>query len=149
MKAINRANNKLVRHRERLRAAGLRPVHFWVPDTCTPEFAALLRMQCLQLAKDLAETEALGFTEQVATHIDSWHWIGNGYECAKTKRLPGLAVNNLYQSQSEDSLSTTRMPRSANCSRTVDWYFKTEERSHCSKRFAAVDLTTLLDENKE
>lgn len=89
MKAINCAHNKLVRHRERLRAAGLRPVHFWVPDTCTPEFAALLRMQCLQLAKDLAETEVLGFTEQVATHIDSWHWIGNGYECAKTNDFQG------------------------------------------------------------
>lgn len=72
MTAANTANNKLIRHRERLRAAGLRPVQFWVPDTRAPEFVAQLRLQCLKLANDPAEAEVLGFTEQAATHIDSW-----------------------------------------------------------------------------
>jgi hypothetical protein len=72
MTATNATNNKLVRHRERLRAAGLRPVQFWVPDTRAPEFAALLRIQCLNLANDPAEAEALGFAEQAAKHIEPW-----------------------------------------------------------------------------
>ena len=72
MTATNIANNKLARHRERMRAAGLRPVQFWVPDTRAPEFVAQLRLQCLKLANDPAEAEVLGFTEQAATHIDSW-----------------------------------------------------------------------------
>jgi hypothetical protein len=72
MTVTNPANNKLVRHRERMRAAGLRPVQFWVPDTRAPEFVAQLRLQCLQLANDPVEAEVLGFTEQAATHIDSW-----------------------------------------------------------------------------
>lgn len=72
MTATNIANNKLTRHRERMRAAGLRPVQFWVPDTRAPEFVAQLRLQCLKLANDPAEAEVLGFTEQAATHIDSW-----------------------------------------------------------------------------
>ena len=72
MTVTNPANNKLVRHRERMRAAGLRPVQFWVPDTRAPEFVAQLRLQCLKLANDPAEAEVLGFTEQAATRIDSW-----------------------------------------------------------------------------
>ena len=55
-----------------MRAAGLRPVQFWVPDTRAPEFVALVRLQCQALAKDPAENEVLGFTEQAATLIASW-----------------------------------------------------------------------------
>ena len=72
MTAANSTNNKLTRHRERMRAAGLRPVQFWVPDTRAPDFVALVRLQCQALAKDPAETEVLGFTEQAATLIASW-----------------------------------------------------------------------------
>jgi len=72
MTAAKSTNNKLTRHRERMRAAGLRPVQFWVPDTRAPEFVALVRLQCQALAKDPAETEVLGFTEQAATLIASW-----------------------------------------------------------------------------
>jgi hypothetical protein len=31
---------KVARHRDRLRAAGLRPVQLWLPDTRAPGFAA-------------------------------------------------------------------------------------------------------------
>ena len=72
MTAAKSTNNKLTRHRERMRAAGLRPVQFWVPDTRAPEFVALVRLQCQALAKDPAENEVLGFTEQAATLIASW-----------------------------------------------------------------------------
>ena len=72
MTAAKSTSNKLTRHRERMRAAGLRPVQFWVPDTRAPEFVALVRLQCQALAKDPAENEVLGFTEQAATLIASW-----------------------------------------------------------------------------
>ena len=72
MQSNKQATNKLTRHRERMRAAGLRPVQFWVPDTRAPDFVALVRLQCQALAKDPAETEVLGFTEQAATLIASW-----------------------------------------------------------------------------
>ena len=72
MKATKPANKRMARYRERLRAAGRRPVQFWVPDTRAPEFVAQLRLQCLTLANDPAEAEVLGFAEQAATHIDSW-----------------------------------------------------------------------------
>jgi hypothetical protein len=72
MTAAKSTSNKLTRHRERMRAAGLRPVQFWVPDTRAPEFVALVRFQCQALAKDPAETEVLGFAEQAASLIASW-----------------------------------------------------------------------------
>ena len=40
-------SGKVARSRERMRAAGLRPVQFWVPDTRLASFAADLRRQCL------------------------------------------------------------------------------------------------------
>ena len=64
--------SKVARHRQRMRAAGLRPVQFWVPDTRSPEFAAQLRQQCRSLKGDPAEADVLRFTEQAASHIDGW-----------------------------------------------------------------------------
>ena len=72
MQSNPQVTSKLARHRERMRAAGLRPVQFWVPDTRAPEFVALVRLQCQALTKDPAENEVLGFTEQAATLIASW-----------------------------------------------------------------------------
>jgi len=37
-------------HRERLRAQGLRPVQFWVPDVQSPQFAQLAHDQSLGVA---------------------------------------------------------------------------------------------------
>ena len=63
---------KLARHRERMRAAGLRPVQFWVPDTRLPEFAAQVRRQCQNLKGDPAEAVALRFAEAAASRIEGW-----------------------------------------------------------------------------
>lgn len=38
-------------YRERMRAAGLRPVQLWVPDTRSPEFLAKCRADALAVAK--------------------------------------------------------------------------------------------------
>jgi hypothetical protein len=50
-------------YRDRLRAAGLRPIQLWVPDTRAPGFAAECRRQSSALAHDAAETDAATFIE--------------------------------------------------------------------------------------
>ncbi len=72
MASNHNSNIKTVRHRERMRAAGLRPVQFWVPDTRTPEFAALLHEQCRNLKGTPEEAEVLRFTEEAASEIEGW-----------------------------------------------------------------------------
>ena len=63
------------KHRQSLRAAGLRPVQIWVPDTRRAGFAAECRRQSLSLAADAAATadEAAlhALLEQVAD-TDGW-----------------------------------------------------------------------------
>ncbi len=54
-------------YRARLRAAGLRPVTLWLPDTKSPAFQAEMRRQSRALAAhDLAGDEMLKWIE--ATH---------------------------------------------------------------------------------
>lgn len=72
MSSIHESTGKVARHRERMRAAGLRPVQFWVPDTRSPEFTAQVRQQCLTLNGDPAEAEVLRFTEDAASHVEGW-----------------------------------------------------------------------------
>lgn len=72
MASVHESHSKVARHRERMRAAGLRPVQFWVPDTRTPEFAAEVRNQCQKLKGDPAEADALRFTEEAASHVEGW-----------------------------------------------------------------------------
>jgi hypothetical protein len=72
MPSINESISKVARHRERMRAAGLRPVQFWVPDTRSPEFAAQVRQQCQMLSGDPEEAEVLRFSEDAASHVEGW-----------------------------------------------------------------------------
>jgi hypothetical protein len=52
-------NDRVRKHREALRMAGLRPVQLWVPDTRQASFAAQCREQSARLANDPLETETL------------------------------------------------------------------------------------------
>lgn len=54
------------RHRDKLRAAGLRPVQIWVPDTRQPAFAEECRRQSRLLRDDPQEAETLRWLEAVA-----------------------------------------------------------------------------------
>lgn len=65
-------NAKVARSRERMRAAGLRPVQFWVPDTREVALAQQLRQQCLALADDAHEAAALHMVEEAASHTKGW-----------------------------------------------------------------------------
>ena len=60
------------RHRLALRAAGLRPVQVWVPDTRDPEFVAECRRQSLATRDDPQEAEILDWIEAVSDHRD---WV--------------------------------------------------------------------------
>jgi Protein of unknown function (DUF3018) len=56
---------KVKAHRERLRASGLRPIQFWVPDVRSPEFAAEARRQSLLVAQSEQEKDDLAFIESL------------------------------------------------------------------------------------
>jgi len=59
------------KNRAALRAAGLRPVLIWVPDTRRAGFAEECRSQSRSLQDDVHERETLDWLEHVAD-TDSW-----------------------------------------------------------------------------
>jgi len=50
-------------HRERLRAQGLRPVQFWVPDVRSPKFAQQAHDQSLAVATSKLESDDQAFID--------------------------------------------------------------------------------------
>ena len=56
---------RVQRHRNGLRAAGLRPLQIWVPDTRRPGFAAECRRQSLLVRDTLQEQETLDWLDAV------------------------------------------------------------------------------------
>ena len=59
-------HKKMQDYRRRLRAAGLRPVQIWVPDTRSAHFAEEARHQSLLVSRHESEQETLDFIEIVA-----------------------------------------------------------------------------------
>ncbi len=59
------------KHREQLRAAGLRPVQLWLPDTSSESFRRKCERESLSLANDPLETETLAWIAEVAD-TDGW-----------------------------------------------------------------------------
>lgn len=60
------AAQRVQRHRAGLRAAGLRPVQIWVPDTRRRGFAEECRRQSRLLREDPQESETSSWLEAVA-----------------------------------------------------------------------------------
>lgn len=59
------------KRREALRAAGLRPVQIWVPDTSRPGFADECRRQSLLVAEaDATDRELNAFLDAALTDLD-------------------------------------------------------------------------------
>jgi len=58
------ARERVRKHRETLRARGLRPVQIWVPDTRKPGFAEEARRQCLAVRDDPQEKETVDWIEK-------------------------------------------------------------------------------------
>ena len=63
-------NERMKKYRVRQRAAGLRLVQLWVPDTRSPVFEAECRRQSALMQHDPAETEAVEFIGKVAAWSD-------------------------------------------------------------------------------
>jgi hypothetical protein len=61
-------NDRVRKHREAMRLAGLRLAQLWVPDTRQPSFAALCREQSASLLNDPQETEMLDLIEVTSDH---------------------------------------------------------------------------------
>lgn len=62
---------RVQKHRDALRAAGLRPIQIWVPDTRRAGFADECRRQSLSVRGDPLERETLDWIAQVADQ-DGW-----------------------------------------------------------------------------
>ena len=68
------------KRREAMRAAGLRPVQIWVPDTRRPGFAEECRRQAaLVAAADAADAELLAFMDAALADIAEV-WDDGGIE---------------------------------------------------------------------
>lgn len=57
---------RVQKHRQSLRAAGLRPIQIWVPDVRSKSFAIQARRQSLAIAGSAQEKDDLAFIESVA-----------------------------------------------------------------------------------
>lgn len=53
-------------YRERMRASGLRPVQFWVPDTRTAAFRAEAHRQSSSVARSAHEREDQAFIDAIS-----------------------------------------------------------------------------------
>ena len=59
------------KHREQLRAAGLKPVQLWLPDTDSETFRKKCAQESLSLTNDPLEAETLSWIAEVAD-TDGW-----------------------------------------------------------------------------
>ena len=57
---------RVQKHRNALRASGLRPIQIWVPDTRRRGFLGECRRQSLQLRQDAKEKDVLEWIENVS-----------------------------------------------------------------------------------
>ena len=66
-------SERVQKRRAALRAAGLRPVQIWVPDTRRPGFAAECRRQAALVAKaDRTDTDMQDFMDAALADLDDW-----------------------------------------------------------------------------
>ncbi|KEJ93886.1 antitoxin MazE family protein [Sulfitobacter pseudonitzschiae] len=66
-------SHRVQKRRDALRAAGLRPVQIWVPDTRRPGFEAECRRQAAIVAKaDRADDTLNDFLDASLVDVDDW-----------------------------------------------------------------------------
>jgi hypothetical protein len=71
-KTAKTPRERMAARRERLRAQGLRPVQFWVPDLRNPKVQAALRKEIAELAKHPANSEIDDWIEKI---YDDSGWV--------------------------------------------------------------------------
>ena len=70
---VSSSAERVRKRRIALRAAGLRPVQFWVPDTRRPGFKEECRRQSrLAAASDLADPELANFLDAALAETEGW-----------------------------------------------------------------------------
>ena len=66
-------NQRVQKHRDALRAAGLRPIQIWVPDTRRAGFEEECRRQSMVVAKAEANDDGLDeFMDGALADIEGW-----------------------------------------------------------------------------
>ena len=71
--ATTHVNERVKKHRDALRKAGLRPVQLWVPDTRRPDFAEECRRQCRLVAQaDAGDTATPQLLDEALADLDAW-----------------------------------------------------------------------------
>ena len=66
-------SERVQKRRDALRAAGLRPVQIWVPDTRRPGFAAECRRQvALVAAADLRDADLSDLMDAALSDLEDW-----------------------------------------------------------------------------
>ena len=63
--------DRVRKHREQLRAEGLKPVQIWIPDTRSESFRRKCEQESLSLTADPLETDTLAWIADVAD-TDGW-----------------------------------------------------------------------------
>ncbi|OFX13621.1 MAG: hypothetical protein A2516_01640 [Alphaproteobacteria bacterium RIFOXYD12_FULL_60_8] len=70
---VPHVNERVQKHRDALRKAGLRPVQLWVPDTRRPDFVDECRRQTHLCAQaDQADAELLSFLDEALVETVGW-----------------------------------------------------------------------------
>ena len=71
--ATTEVNTRVQKHRDALRAAGLRPVQIWVPDTRRPDFEIECQRQCRIAAQsDLDDSDTQDLMNQSLADLGDW-----------------------------------------------------------------------------
>ena len=66
-------SQRVQKRRDALRAAGLRPVQIWVPDTRRPGFKAECRRQAALVAQaDRPDADLSDFMDAALVDVDGW-----------------------------------------------------------------------------
>lgn len=65
-KKLRSSRNKVRRHRERMRALGLRPIQIWVPDTRAASFSDEAHRQSLAVARSEHARSDQDFVDAIA-----------------------------------------------------------------------------------
>ncbi len=73
MASTTRSYDRVRKHREAMKRAGMRPVQLWVPDTRRPDFTREASRQArLIRACDAKQGDELAFSELAAAQIEGW-----------------------------------------------------------------------------
>ena len=68
---MTHVNDRVQKHRDGLRKAGLRPIQIWVPDTRRPDFAEQCRRQSRLVGEaDRSDTDLMEFMDEILEDMD-------------------------------------------------------------------------------